>query len=138
MHHEEFKPRPETDQPLDRQRAATPSAANADRQGRGRGGRRQAAADPGRAQNVLRKIPQNEIARGVAALCDAIGHLRRVTNATQGSAMNAGMERVMTHLTQAAACLPDEMFAVMLIAHSVGFDEVRRRLQGTAEEGIEG
>jgi hypothetical protein len=93
-------------------------------------------ADPRRAAAAVKgRLPEVETCRGMHALCDAVSHLAKVRDAVVGTHLHARMETALRHLTQAAATVPDELFALMLINSHVGYDELSERLRAAIQEG---
>jgi len=86
------------------------------------------------------KEQSGEIAAGMAALCDAVGHLRTFRNALERASrteapggrldrITLGMERACAHLVEAIADLPDECWAELLSDRQVSEIELRKGLE---------
>jgi len=75
-----------------------------------------------------------DMVRGTLALCDAIHHLARIRDARSGTKTWDAMQTVLHHLTQAAADLPDELWAMLMVSRHIGLDEVAARLQVVVRE----
>lgn len=75
-----------------------------------------------------------QIARGVVALCDAIDHLGKVRD---GMPNNPRIRKVMQHLIAAAAEVPDESWGVMFLVNHIGYDEIVSRFHATVSKAVE-